>query len=464
MSTVETRNVDLEPESGLNHALSGLARPFVAITQRYMPDAFIFAILLTILTFALSIFLANASPHEAINAWGDGFWKLQTFAAQMAMILITGLVLAQTPLIQSGIKSVVGLATSPSRAYALVFLVPAIAGLFSWGFCLIVGGVMARETAIACQRRGMTLHYPLIVAAAYAGFIIWHQGLSGSVTLKIAEQNHFLVDQMGVVPFSDTVFALPNIIIALAVLLTLPFLIMLMRPPTSQCVPMSQDLQPDPPARPAEAKNEVQTPAAKLNNARIFNLIIAASSLVFLWIHFVERSGGINTNIMNLIILTLGLLLTRSPVHYMELALAEGRGVAAILLQFPFYAGIMGIMTGTGLATVLAAWFVSFSTAETLPFWGMISGGVINLFVPSGGGQWAVQGPVMVEAAKALGADMPRVAMGVAIGDQWTNLLQPFWAIPVLAIAGLKARDIMGYTAVMFIWTGFIFGLGLLFL
>ncbi len=192
--------------------------------------------------------------------------------------------------------------------------------------------------------------------------------------------------------------------------------------------------------------------------------MIVAAALGYLWLHFVERSGGINTNIMNLIFLTTGLILTRSPVHYMDLALAEGRGVAAILLQFPFYAGIMGIMTGTGLATVLAAWFVSFSTAETLPFWGMISGGLINLFVPSGGGQWAVQGPVMIEAAKTLGADMPRVAMGVAIGDQWTNLLQPFWAIPVLAIAGLKVRDIMGYTAVMFIWCGIIFGLGLLYL
>lgn len=167
---------------------------------------------------------------------------------------------------------------------------------------------------------------------------------------------------------------------------------------------------------------------------------------------------------MNLIFLSLGLVLTRSPVHYVELALAEGRGIAAIILQFPFYAGIMGIMTGTGLVTALAAWFVSFSTAETLPFWGMISGGLINMFVPSGGGQWAVQGPVMIEAAQALGADMPRVAMGVAMGDQWTNMLQPFWAIPVLAIAGLGVRDIMGYTAVVFLWSGLIFGFGLLYL
>ncbi len=445
-----------------NRAISALARPLVSLMQRFMPDAFIFAILLTILTFALSIALAGASVHEAVDAWGDGFWKLQTFAAQMAMILITGLVLAQTPLIQRGIAAVVELASSPSRAYALVFLVPAFAGLFSWGFCLIVGGVMARETALSCQRRGVPVHYPLIVAAAYAGFIVWHQGLSGSVPLKIAETNHFLVEQMGVVPFSETVFAFQNIIIALAVLATVPFVILLMRPSATECASLPQDLQVG--AQEESEEEQPKTLAATLNNSRVFNLVIVAAACGYLFLHFVERGGGINTNIMNLIFLVLGLLLTRSPVHYMNLALAEGRGVAAIILQFPFYAGIMGIMTGTGLATVLAAWFVSFATAETLPFWSMISGGVINLFVPSGGGQWAVQGPVMIEAAKTLGADMPRVAMGVAIGDQWTNMLQPFWAIPVLAIAGLQARDIMGYTTVLFIWTGLIFGLGLLYL
>ncbi len=462
MSTTDNQAAKGSGASLLNRALRAFAQPFVATTQRYMPDAFIFAILLTLLTFILSIVLAEASVHDAIDAWGNGFWKLQTFAAQMAMILVTGLVLAQTPLVHNGILKVAEMATSPARAYALVFIVPALAGLFSWGLSLIVGGVMARETANSCLRRGITVHFPLIVAAGYAGFIVWHQGLSGSVPLKIAEPNHFLVDQMGVVPFSETVFALPNIIIALTVLATMPFVILLMRPPKAECISIDKEIHVDDPAALSEPVE--RTPATILNNARIFNLVIVAGAVAYLWFHFMERGGGINTNIVNLIFLALGLALTRSPVHYMDLAMAEGRGVAAIILQFPFYAGIMGIMTGTGLATVLAAWFVSFATAETLPFWGMISGGVINLFVPSGGGQWAVQGPVMIEAAKALGADMPRVAMGVAIGDQWTNMLQPFWAIPVLAIAGLRARDIMGYTAVVFVWAGLIFGTGLLYL
>ncbi|MGH1418391.1 MAG: short-chain fatty acid transporter [Hyphomicrobiaceae bacterium] len=462
MSTSEGQVDDVANVGIFNRVMQALARPLVALTQRYMPDAFIFAILLSALTFVLAIVLAEASPVEAVDAWGNGFWKLQTFAAQMAMILITGLVLAQTPVVRRGILAIVELATTPARAYALAYLVPAFAGLFSWGMCLIVGGVVARETANSCLRRGITVHYPLLVAAAYSGMITWHQGLSGSVPLKIAETNHFLIDKMGVVPFSETVFSYMSLVIVFTLLITVPFLLLLMGPPKGECVAIAKELKVEEPA--STQDDQEKTPATILNNTRAFNFVIVAGILAYLWLHFIERNGGINTNIINLIFLSLGLILTRSPVHYMELALAEGRGIAAIILQFPFYAGIMGIMTGTGLATFLAAWFVSFSTAETLPFWSMISGGLINLFVPSGGGQWAVQGPIMMEAAQTLGADLPRVAMGVAIGDQWTNMLQPFWAIPVLAIAGLGVRDIMGYTAVVFLWSGLVFSFGLLYL
>jgi short-chain fatty acids transporter len=207
-----------------------------------------------------------------------------------------------------------------------------------------------------------------------------------------------------------------------------------------------------------------RTPAQILDNARILNLLIGAAGVVYLYFHFISRGGSLNLNIINFLFLIAGILLTRSPLHYVELVTHGGRTLGPILLQYPFYAGIMGMMLDTGLAKVMAGWFVAISTAQTLPFWSMISAGLINLFVPSGGGQWAVQGPVMIEAASELGADLPRVAMGVAIGDQWTNMIQPFWTIPALAIAGLGVRDIMGYTVIAFLWTGLIFAGGLLLL
>ncbi len=461
MSTTNRQLVGTE-SSFANRALRALARPFVALMQRYMPDAFIFAILLTALTFALSIFAAGATPEQAVIAWGSGFWKLLTFAAQMAMILITGLVVAQTQIVQSGIKYIVERIKTPSQAYALVTVISSLAALLSWGFCLIMGAVLARETANSCQRRGITVHYPLVVAGAYGGFVVWHQGLSGSIPLKISETNHFLVDDMGIVPLSETLLTSQNFLIALMVVVTLPFIILLMRPPTSECVTVQHEITPKEP--PTTKTDEENTPASILNNSRVLNFLVAFCALVYIAYFF---TGKVDQSALNIVILssfTLGMLLTRSPVHYMELAMTEGRSVTAIILQYPFYAGIMGLMTGTGLVQILANFFVSISTADTLPFWGMISGGLINMFVPSGGGQWAVQGPVMIEAAKTLGADMPRVAMGVALGDQWTNMLQPFWAIPVLAIAGMQVRHIMGYTVVVFLWTGLIFTLGLLYL
>lgn len=445
-----------------NRALQSLSKPLVALMQRYMPDAIIFAILLTALTFALAIFLAGATPGQAVVAWGNGFWKLLTFACQMALILVTGLVLAHTPAVESGIKSLVEVPKTSAQAYILVVLITLLAGLLSWGLCVIIGALLSRETANSCLRRGIKVHYPLLVAGAYSGLVIWHQGLSGSIPLKISESNHFLVKEMGSVPLSETLMTVQNIVIILVVLATLPLLIALMRPADSECVSITKEVKSDhAPDHPVDGE---QTPAERLNNSWFFNVLIAGAAIAYLGYFFF---GGVDQSALNIMILAslaAGMLLTRSPVHYMELAMAEGRSVTAIIMQFPFYAGIMGIMTGTGLVTILADWFVSFSTAETLPFWGMISAGLVNLFVPSGGGQWAVQGPVMIEAAKALGADMPRVAMGVALGDQWTNTLQPFWAIPVLAIAGLQVRDIMGYTAVVFLWTGLVFGLGLLYL
>jgi short-chain fatty acids transporter len=162
--------------------------------------------------------------------------------------------------------------------------------------------------------------------------------------------------------------------------------------------------------------------------------------------------------------LTAGLLLIQNTKEYLTQITGGARAAYGIILQFPFYGGIMGIMTETGLAATIANAFVNISSADTLPFWAFLSGGLINMFIPSGGGQWAVQGPIMVDAAAQLNADMPKVAMGVAWGDAWTNMIQPFWTLPLLAIAGLSIRNIMGYTAVVLIISGIVIGGGLLIL
>jgi short-chain fatty acids transporter len=450
--------------SPLNRAMRLVAQPFVVVMQNWMPNPFIFAALLSILTFVLAIAIAGYSPGATVEAWGDGFWRLLEFTTQIAMTLITGYALAHTPAVHRLLDRVAGLVNTPATAYALVCFIACIGSLLSWGMGLIVGAIIAREVANVCLRRGLVIHYPLLVASAYSGFVIWHMGLSSSVGLAIATDGHFLEEQIGLVPTSQTIFSYWNITMILLVMVTLPFVMMLLRPPESQCVPIRAELTREDEADIGDQPHPHRTPAERMDDARVFNWLLGAAGVVYLFYHFFIRGEVLNLNIVNFTFLIAGLLLTRSPLHYVDLIAHGGRTLGPILLQYPFYAGIMGMMTASGLAQIVADWFVSFSTAQTLPWFAMLSGGLINLFIPSGGGQWAVQGPVMLTAAEALGADIPRVAMGVAIGDQWTNMIQPFWTIPALAIVGLHVRDIMGYTVIAFLWTGLIFSLGLIFL
>jgi short-chain fatty acids transporter len=166
--------------------------------------------------------------------------------------------------------------------------------------------------------------------------------------------------------------------------------------------------------------------------------------------------GGLNLNSVIGLFLFLAILLHQTPANLLK-SLQEGvSGGSGIIIQFPFYAGIMAVMKDSGMALQISQSFVTISSAETLPFWSFISAGLVNIFVPSGGGQWALQAPIVIPAAIELGAEINRVAMAVAWGDAWTNLIQPFWALPVLAIAGLKAKDIMGFCLIQLLVSGVI--------
>ena len=212
----------------------------------------------------------------------------------------------------------------------------------------------------------------------------------------------------------------------------------------------------DPAPLPANA-----TPAERLENSRILMWAIGIPGVIWL-VQYFAGGGGLNLDVVNFLFLFVGIIL-HGTARSLLAALDEAvKGGACIVLQFPFYSGIMAIMTGSGLAATLSEWFVAISTAQTLPFWSFISAGIINIFIPSGGGQWAVQAPIMLPAAQALNADTAKVIMGVAWGDAWTNLLQPFWALPMLGIAGLKPRDIRGFCVVALLFTGIIIGTVLL--
>ena len=429
--------------------LQAISRPAVSLADRYLPDAFVFVLILTLVAAASAIAFEGAAPLDVVQMWGNGFWGLLAFSMQMLLVLVTGFILASSPPVRRILGALAGLAKSAGGAIVLVTLVSMVAAWINWGFGLVVGALFAKEVA-----RHVPVDYRLLVASAYSGFVVWHAGLAGSVPLTIATPGHFAEAQIGLVGTDATIFAPFNLIIVAVLFVTIPLLNRLMVPREDESVYVSREQLGE-----KHVEDFVpQRPADHLENSRILMWLVGIPGLVFLVHYFAVRGEGLNLNIVNYLFLMLGIVLHGTARNLLA-ALQEGvKGGAGIVIQFPFYAGIMAIMTQSGLAASMSQFFVSISSATTLPFWTFLSAGLVNLFVPSGGGQWAVQAPVVLPAAEALGADVARVAMAVAWGDAWTNLLQPFWALPMLGIAGLKAKDIMGFCLVHLVVVGAVVG------
>ena len=433
--------------------VAAFMRPINSLVERFIPSALVFVIVLTVIVAILALTLTDAGPVDVIRSWGDGLAGLLAFMTQMALVLLLGHTLANTRLVRRLLNKLGGVPRNAIQAYAFVFVVASIASLITWGLGLVVGGLLAKEVAAQLRARGVRLHFPLLVAAGYSGFVVWHMGYSGSGPLTAATEGSFLAEQIGrTIPLTDTTFSLWNILAAVATIVVVALALTLVAPRKDAPI---FELAFD--AREAEpAVDEVVTPADRLDASRIPTLIIGLALVAYLVIHFVN--GGTPTlDIVNWTFLGLIFLLVRNPFELIRLVKDAASNVGDILLQFPLYAGILGIMTGSGLIAVFSDAFVGISTPATFGLLALLSAGLVNFFVPSGGGQFAVQGPIMLDAAERLGVDPSVAIMAVSYGDQWTNMIQPFWALPLLAIAGLKIRDILGYTTVTFLAAGLVF-------
>ncbi|MBT2681812.1 short-chain fatty acid transporter [Bacillus sp. ISL-35] len=431
---------------------------FNRLMQRYLPDPFLFVIILTFVVFGLGLIFTDSGPYQMAQHWGGGFWSLLTFSMQMVLVLVTGHVLASSNIFKKGLGALASLAKSPGQAIVIVTVVSMIASLINWGFGLVIGALFAKELAKKVQN----VDYRLLIASAYGGFIVWHGGISGSIPLTIATEGHFSQDLIGIIPTEQTIFAGFNLLIILILLIVLPVVNRMMMPSKDQTVTVDPVLL-EADVQAAAIEQGAMTPAEKLENSRIISLLIGIMGLVFLFYYFATNGFKLNLDIVNFLFLFLGILFHGTPKRFLDAVVNAVKGASGIIIQFPFYAGIMGMMTASGLAAVMSEGFVSISNEFTFPFFTFLSAGLVNFFVPSGGGQWAVQAPVMLDAAQTLGVSIPKTAMAVAWGDAWTNLIQPFWALPALAIAGLKAKDIMGYCVLMLVVSGVVISAGMLF-
>jgi short-chain fatty acids transporter len=429
----------------------------VKLVNRYLPDPFLFAVILTLVVFGFGLTVGN-TPSQMVQFWGDGFWSLLAFSMQMLLVLVTGHTLAQTKVFKRVLSSIASTVHTPGAAIMLTTFVSALASWINWGFGLVIGALLAKEIA----RKVEKVDYRLLIASAYSGFIVWHGGLAGSVPLTVATDGHLAVDLIGVIPTSETIFSPMNLTIVIALMITLPILNRLMHPEPGKTIVYR-------PADDAQLETAVatenaagNTPADKLENSKLISIAISVIGLWFIINYFMKNGFQLNLDIVNFLFLILGIFLHGTPRRFLQAATNAVKGTTGIVIQFPFYAGIMGMMVASGLAGNISEWFVSISNATTLPIFTFWSAGLVNIFVPSGGGQWAVQAPIMLPAGAELGVDAAKTAMAVAWGDAWTNLIQPFWALPALAIAGLGARDIMGYCLIMLFISGAVISLGFL--
>ncbi|MCI5056232.1 MAG: TIGR00366 family protein [Flavobacteriales bacterium] len=451
-----------------------------AFIQWILPSPFTIAIILSAITFVLALSFGNSNVLGLFNSWKGalGNSSYLAFAFQMMLMLVLGHALAMTETVDKLLNRLSGYCRTSAKAAFLVSLVTLLTSLFNWGLGLIVGALFAKKVGELSNRNGWNINYPLVGAAGYCGLMIWHGGLSGSAPLKIAEEGHYLQDMMGVIPISETLFSPLNIITNLVVLLVVPLTFYLLGKRSqfalaSKSIPLTAE------------KKDVAIPingAQKLDHSPLFSKILGILiMLAIVWgiaweymsldlkdfnlyqFVFEVFLPQFNPNFINLLLLVLCFLFHKSFNGFLEACTTAIKGSVGILIQFPLYFGIMGIMKSSGLVEILSHNLVSIANEQTFPLFTFFSAGIVNIFVPSGGGQWAVQGPIVIEAAKQLNVGIPKTVMALAYGDQITNMLQPFWALPLLGITKIKAQNLLPYTLVILGIGSLIYGSFLLF-
>ena len=427
---------------------------------KYMPDASIFAVVLTILALILGITLAKQTPVQMIGHWGKGFWELLAFAMQMALIVVTGSAIANSPIVKKGIRRLASIPKSSKHAVWMVTFVSVLVSYLHWGLSLIVGALLAKEIAKQLRIKKIPFEYGLIAAGGYVGQMTWHGMLSASIGLSIATPGHILESEMGIIPMSDYMINPMNIFVTIALLILPPLAASMMHPKDKDVMPLEEDAL-------RAIETEDVTIRKRPENPSVGDILnyspIIAAAIGLLGLFQVVRSfaangfSALDINMVNFIFLFVGILLYGNIANYVRAVGAAASSTAGIIFQFPFYAGIMGMIKYSGLVAILANGIVAISTETTFYLWTFLSASVVNLFVPSGGGQWTVQGPVAIASAQMMNANMVKTCLMVAYGNTWTNMFQPFWAIALLGITGLKAKDIMGYSTAIMLCSGIIF-------
>ena len=430
----------------------GLVAKLVYLFEQVMPDPFALSIGLTVLVVVLAmVFAPHGSVPVVLDSWYTGAFKILAFALQMVLILATGFAVADAKIVRSGLRRLAANVKSPAQAILLLFPVVAVAAWLNWGLGLVVAAFLSRE--IARQTR---VDFAWLVAGSYSAWSVCNSGLSSSIALSQASPGNALnlVEKATghVIPLSQTILAPFVLVPTIMVVIVMAAIFIRIHPKPGDEQTFSEPLATgavDPHHRAPGATTSL---AARTERSFVGVAVVLILGIGYLALTWHEKGFSLDIDTTILIFLLVGLALQGSPIAYANAIREAAKQTGSMLLQYPFYGGIMGIMTGTGLAAVIAKLFVAVATAATLPVWSFASSLIITLLVPSAGGHWAVQGPFVLPAALALHASVPHTAMAVAMAENVSNMLQPFWAVPVVAMAGIRLQRVMAYTLITFLY------------
>lgn len=425
--------------------LWNFSKRFQFAADKIIPASFVFCVMLTLIVAVMALGMTDTGPIQLVTYWYDGLWKMISFAFQMTIMVVVCSAVAKAPAVERGLSKIARLPKTPSAAYVTLIIVTCIAGYINWAFATILAPIFSMYLSKNIRK----CHFPFMITVGYACMIMIQPICpSISVVALLASPDHFLVDKIGVIPVSETALNPVGLLTFAALFVATILVSIFLRPPESEVIEFTGDVQT---SNGHEAAPNI-TPADKMNNSKILMWILVLAGVAYLVHHF-AGGGGLSLNLVIFIFLVCAMFFYNTPISFIRAMNENMSNATQVMIQFPFYGGIMGIMAASGLTMVMANGLIGIATENTIYFFSYIAASIVNLFVPSQGGQWIVQGPVLVEAAQALNAHIPTIASAFMFGDEATNLLQPLYIIPALALVKMELKQAWGLMAFLwFVW------------
>ena len=420
-----------------------LSKKFQFAADRIIPDSFVFCVILTLLAFIASLALTPSGPEKIVLGWYNGLWTMIAFAFQMSFMVVCCGAAAKAPLVEKFLSRAAQIPKTPSAAMVLLLVFGFVSSLINWAFSTILTPIFAMQLS----RNVKGLHFPLMIAAGYTTMVLGQTWCpSASLYALVATKGHFLEKSIGTFSQDVTVYNPVNTVLFFILVATVIFLGVFTRPPENEVIMYNPGVE----EKVVAVKEEAEvTLADKMNGSRILMLIIGAAGLFVIGDSIMKKGimKSLDFNFVIFLFLTLNAFLYNTPKKFVDAFKDTMRSASEVMLQFPFYGGIMGMMMASGLGKVLADFLIRIASQDTIYMYSFLSAAFVNLFIPSQGGQWIVQGPILMEAGKAMNANLPLIMNAFVAGDEVTNLLQPLYVIPALALVGMKLKEVWGFVA-----------------